>query len=124
MTDARYRFGPFQMDVPQLALTRDGVPLKLGGRALNLLAVLVEAEGRLVARDALIDRVWPNQVIDDSAIRVHLSAARKALAMPDGEATIVADAGRGYRLALPVERLGGGEMPPWPSVACPGCPPR
>ena len=111
MTGARYRFGPFQMDVPQLALTRDGVPLKLGGRALNLLAVLVEAEGRLVARDALIDRVWPNQVIDDSAIRVHLSAARKALAMPDGEATIVADAGRGYRLALPVERLGGGDIP-------------
>jgi predicted ATPase/DNA-binding winged helix-turn-helix (wHTH) protein len=111
MTGARYRFGPFQMDVPHLALTRDGVPLKLGGRALNLLAVLVEAEGQLVARDALIDRVWPNQAIDDSAIRVHLSAARKALAMPDGEATIVADAGRGYRLALPVERLGGEDIP-------------
>ncbi|HJO65129.1 MAG TPA: winged helix-turn-helix domain-containing protein, partial [Sphingomonas sanguinis] len=88
MTGTRYRFGPFQMDVPHLTLTRDGVPLKLGGRALNLLAVLVEAEGRLVPRNALIDRVWPNQVIDDSAIRVHLSAARKALTMPDGEATI------------------------------------
>ncbi len=98
---------------PQLALTRDGTPLKLGAGARSTCwRFWSRRRGGWWRVDALIDRVWPNQVIDDSAIRVHLSAARKALAMPSGEATIVADAGRGYRLALPVERLGGGDMPP------------
>lgn len=90
------------LDCPQLTLVRDGAPVKLGTRALNLLAVLAEAGGDLVPRAVLIERVWPQQAIDDSAIRVHLSAARKALGQDGGEPLIVAEAGRGYRLAVPV----------------------
>jgi predicted ATPase/DNA-binding winged helix-turn-helix (wHTH) protein len=104
MAGTRYRFGPFVLELPHLTLAREGVPVKLGARALNLLAVLVEAEGKLVPRDELIERVWPRQAIDDSAIRVHLSAARKALGQGGGEPLIVAEAGRGYRLTVPVSR--------------------
>jgi predicted ATPase/DNA-binding winged helix-turn-helix (wHTH) protein len=111
MSSARYCFGPFTLGVPQLDLTRDGAPIKLGGRALNLLAVLVEAEGGLVTRGTLIERVWPKQSIDETAIRVHLSNARKALALETGEPVIVADAGRGYRLALPVTRVAPADAP-------------
>lgn len=102
MTTIRYRFGAFTLELPQLALTRDGLVVKLGTRALNLLAVLAEAQGALVARAVLIERVWPKQSIDESAIRVHLSAARKALGQHGGEPLIVAEAGRGYRLTVPV----------------------
>ncbi len=97
----RYSFGSFTFDVPQLTLSRDGQPVKLGGRAANLLAVLAAAGGDLVSRDRLLDAVWPGQVIDDSVVRVHLSGLRKAL----GDQGLVAnEAGRGYRLALPVLR--------------------
>ncbi|OWK29961.1 ATP-binding protein [Sphingomonas mucosissima] len=104
MAGTRYRFGPFVLELPHLTLARNGVPVKLGTRALNLLAVLAEAAGELVPRDELTERVWPRQAIDDSAIRVHLSAARKALGQDGGEPLIVAEAGRGYRLTVPVLR--------------------
>lgn len=98
----RYSFADFTFDVPQLTLARDGQPVKLGGRAANLLAVLAAADGELVGRDRLLEAVWPGQAIDDSVVRVHLSSLRKALGDPG---LISNEAGRGYRLSLPVQRL-------------------
>lgn len=121
-----HRFGDFTLTMPHLTLTCRGDPVKLGSRALNLLAVLVQAGGGLVPRSALLEAVWPGQTIDDSAIRVHLSAARKALALGglSGQ-TIVNEAGRGYRLALAVSRSGAAapDAPvPLPSVPLPPAP--
>ncbi|WP_206243734.1 ATP-binding protein [Novosphingobium terrae] len=102
-----YRIGDFSLMLPQLRLWLGEAPVKLGGRALNLLAALAEARGDLVPRDALLARVWPNQAIDESAIRVHLSAARKALAQGGSQDNIIVnEAGRGYRLLLPVALIG------------------
>ncbi|WP_417812876.1 ATP-binding protein [Thalassospira alkalitolerans] len=99
------KFGEFELEMPHKNLSRDGTRLKLGGRAVSLLAVLAEADGALVSRDMLLAQVWPGQTIDDSAIRVHLSALRKALGpVDDGNHVIVNEAGRGYRLALIVSR--------------------
>ncbi|TWB45921.1 ATP-binding protein [Nitrospirillum pindoramense] len=97
----RYTFGSFTFDVPQMTLAKAGQPVKLGGRAANLLAVLAAAGGELVTRDRLLAEVWPGQAIDESAVRVHLSGLRKALG-DDG--LVVNEAGRGYRLTLPVVR--------------------
>ncbi|MEE3623538.1 winged helix-turn-helix domain-containing protein [Nitrospirillum sp. BR 11752] len=97
----RYTFGSFTFDVPQMTLAKAGQPVKLGGRAANLLAVLAAAGGELVTRDRLLAEVWPGQAIDESAVRVHLSGLRKALG-DDG--LVVNEAGRGYRLTLPVAR--------------------
>ncbi|UYY59970.1 ATP-binding protein [Sphingomonas sp. S2-65] len=116
MPSTRYRFGAFLLETPQLRLTRDGEPVKLGGRALNLLAALAEAQGALVPRDALIARVWPNQAIDETALRVHLSGARKAMGQDGGSPIIVAEPGRGYRLGIAVTRE---EDNPQPEVGLP-----
>ncbi|TWB43064.1 putative ATPase [Nitrospirillum viridazoti] len=97
----RYTFGSFTFDVPQMTLAKAGQPVKLGGRAANLLAMLAAAGGGLVTRDRLLAEVWPGQAIDESAVRVHLSGLRKALG-DDG--LVVNEAGRGYRLTLPVTR--------------------
>ncbi|MBB5709814.1 ATP-binding protein [Sphingomonas xinjiangensis] len=102
MPSTCYAFGPFILETPQLRLTREGKPVKLGARALNLLAVLAEAQGALVPRETLIARVWPNQAIDETALRVHLSGARKAMGQVGGSPIIVAEPGRGYRLGIAV----------------------
>ena len=95
------KFGDFELEMPHKTLSRDGNRLKLGGRAASLLAVLAEADGALVTTDELLSRVWPDETIDDSAIRVHLSALRKVLGLSeDGAHLIVNETGRGYRLAL------------------------
>ncbi|MFZ8466564.1 winged helix-turn-helix domain-containing protein, partial [Staphylococcus aureus] len=63
--------------------------------------VLAAANGDLVGRDRLLAAVWPGQAIDDSVVRVHLSSLRKALGDPG---LVSNEAGRGYRLTLPVLR--------------------
>ena len=99
------RFGPFTLDFPELTLAREGGILRLGRRATDILVALVEARGELVSRDALIARVWPDTVVDEGALRVHLSAVRKVLGDgTEGIQYISNEPGRGYRFVATVTR--------------------
>jgi len=101
-----YLFGPFRLSPRRHELLRDGVVVALGSRGVALLAALVEAEGAMVTKQALIERVWPRHIQADANVWVAISAVRKALGSgPDGEAYIVSVAGRGYRFAAPVTRV-------------------
>ncbi|MCC8402445.1 helix-turn-helix transcriptional regulator [Paraburkholderia sp. MMS20-SJTN17] len=96
-------FGPFRIDFPQRVLTRNGDEVRIGSRALDILIVLAEHGGELVSTRQLRDQIWKESVVDDGALRVHVSTLRKALS--DGQSDsryIVNDNGRGYRLAVPV----------------------
>src|SRR5215475_11420089 len=91
-------FGPFTLDVKQRALWRAGAPVRLGSRTLDILCILASANGELVTKDALMARVWPNQVIEDNALQVQVSALRKALEEgKDGQSYVITVPGRGYR---------------------------
>jgi TolB-like protein len=94
------KFGPFELDVRRRELTRDGVPVELGSKAQEILIVLLEANGALVAKDVLMSRVWPGLIVEENNIQVHVSALRKAL--QDGKrgpAFIITVPGRGYRFS-------------------------
>ncbi|PRY04458.1 winged helix-turn-helix domain-containing protein [Paraburkholderia sp. BL25I1N1] len=100
-----FAFGPFRLDFPQRTLSRDGVEIKLGSRALDILVTIVEALGELVSTQTLVTKVWPNTIVDEGSLRVHMSILRKALDDGrDGARLIVNEMGRGYRLAVPVEK--------------------
>jgi DNA-binding winged helix-turn-helix (wHTH) protein len=60
-------------------LLNGGGWLRLGSRALEILITLVERAGETVSKDQLIGRVWPDTVVDEGALRVHVAAVRKAL---------------------------------------------
>src|SRR5262245_47036161 len=93
------RFGPFRLDPGQRVLSRDGLPVRLGSRALDILCVLAAAKGDLVTKDELMARVWPGVVVEENAIQVHVSAMRRAFDEDkSGQAFIVTVPGRGYRL--------------------------
>ena len=57
--DATLEFGRFRLLTRRRQLLADGVPVELGTRAIDLLMVLIEADGALVTRDELLARVWP-----------------------------------------------------------------
>src|SRR3546814_1816119 len=61
-TEAAVSFGPFIFYRQQRLVTRDGEPLALGGRALDILQVLMENAGHFVSKQPLIARVWPDSV--------------------------------------------------------------
>jgi len=97
--DNEVPFGHFRLDPKKRQLSRDGTPIKLGSRALDILCVLAKANGKLVTKDDLMRQVWPGIVVEDSNIQVHVSALRKALDEGnDGPSHIITVPGRGYRL--------------------------
>ena len=51
-------------------LRRDGVMLPLGGRALDTLIYLAERPGEVIAKQELLDRVWPDVTVEGVSIRV------------------------------------------------------
>jgi predicted ATPase len=103
--EENFAFGSFRLIPAQRMLLEDGKPLRLGSRALDILVTLVESAGETVRKDQLIVRAWPDTVVDEGALRVHVAALRKALG--DGRAGkryIANNPGRGYTFVAPVTR--------------------
>lgn len=98
MREPDLKFGPFILD-PEAGLTRDGKPVALGQRALSLLAALAEANGSVVSKSALMERVWPATLVEEGNLSVQIAALRKALGpAPGGSEWIVTVPRSGYRL--------------------------
>ena len=118
MDEETFAFGPFQLIPAQRILLGDGKPLRLGSRALDILIALVERAGETVHKDHLIARTWPDTVVDEGALRVHVAALRKALGDGrSGKRYIANDPGRGYTFVAPVTREGLSQNPAWPAEA-------
>jgi DNA-binding winged helix-turn-helix (wHTH) protein len=83
---------------PHRELLDSGVPVAIGGRALDLLSVLAAAEGGVVSKDELLAQVWNATIVEENALQAQVSAARKALG--NEAARLVTVHGRGYRLNI------------------------
>jgi DNA-binding winged helix-turn-helix (wHTH) protein/tetratricopeptide (TPR) repeat protein len=104
-----YEFGPFVLDAGERRLTRDGQRVAVPAKAWQILVMLAEAGGRLVRHEAFRAQLWPNVVVEDRTLTVHMSTLRKALGSNDVIETV---SRTGYRLAVPVRILS--ELPPAP----------
>jgi DNA-binding winged helix-turn-helix (wHTH) protein len=108
-------FGRFCVLVHQRQLVADGVPINLGTRAFDLLLVLLEADGSLVTKDELLNRVWPGIVVAHENLKVQISALRKALG--NDHDFIRTEFGRGYRFTAVIRATvsrGAGQRPTRP----------
>ncbi|CRM29569.1 MULTISPECIES: winged helix-turn-helix domain-containing protein [Pseudomonas] len=101
-------FGPYTFHRQQRLVSKAGWPVPLGGRALDILAVLLEAPGQFVGKDTLIARVWPSSVVEENNLRVHIAALRRAL---DGQRCIVNDPQRGYCFVAPLQTVDAPAIP-------------
>jgi DNA-binding winged helix-turn-helix (wHTH) protein len=100
-------FGPFRLFATERLLERDGVPVNLGGRALDILLTLVERAGEVISTKELIAAVWPDVTVDDGSLRFHIAGLRKMLGDGKDGARYVANVwGRGYCFVAPVQRAG------------------
>jgi predicted ATPase/DNA-binding winged helix-turn-helix (wHTH) protein len=78
-------------------LLESGTVVKLGARAFDLLALLVDRAGQVVSKQEIISRLWPTTVVEEINLRVHVAAVRRALGDgQNGNRYIVNAAGRGY----------------------------
>lgn len=101
-------FGPFNLLVGERLLTKGGVPVELGGRALDLLIVLISTPNEVVSKKDLMARVWPDVRVEEGSLRFHMNGLRKALGDGvNGARYITTLAGRGYCFVAPVSQAGG-----------------
>ena len=73
---ASYTFGRFVLRRRERLLLAGGTPVELGSRAVEVLLALVEADGALLTKDALMDRVWPDVAVEENNLQVQVSALR------------------------------------------------
>ncbi|GLS22961.1 transcriptional regulator [Labrys miyagiensis] len=115
MPDGRlttFAFGPFRLFAAERRLEKDGKPVRLGSRALDLLIVLVESAGEVVSNHDILERVWRGVTVDEGSLRFHVKNLRRALADNLRDTPYITNvSGRGYCFAARVERLDREGMP-------------
>ena len=110
MGDQILAFGPFELIPAQRRLLRSGEPVRLGSRAMDILAALIARPGEVVGKGELIASVWPNVFVEENNLRVHVTALRKALGDDPAAARYIANVpGRGYSFVAAV--TGGAPAP-------------
>jgi DNA-binding winged helix-turn-helix (wHTH) protein len=117
---AAVAFGPYRLLPLQRIVLRDRTPLQLGSRAREILVALVERAGEVVEKRELLRRVWPDMVVEEATLRVHINTLRKALREGEAGARYVESVtGRGYRFVAPVMPV---KTTPTPTQSVPSVP--
>src|SRR5271169_3973620 len=112
-------FGPFRLMAGQRLLLEGEKPVRLGSRAFDILAALVERAGEVVGKEELIARAWPQTFVDEANLKIQVSALRRALGDgQNGHRYIVTVPGRGYNFVAPI-RLEKSFQPPSPPKNAP-----
>ena len=99
----QYAFGTYQLDGEGRVLFREGVLVALPPKVAELLVALVQAAGTVVTREHLLERLWPDTVVEEGSLTSHISLLRKTLgADSKGRQFIETLSKRGYRFVAPV----------------------
>ena len=96
---AAIEFRRFSVFPHRREVLAEGRPVRLGGRAFDVLMALIEASGAVVSKDALMERAWPNRIVEEHRLQAQISALRKAF-ITDRD-LIRTIAGRGYQFTDP-----------------------
>ncbi|WP_354210571.1 MULTISPECIES: winged helix-turn-helix domain-containing protein [unclassified Bradyrhizobium] len=95
--DSAISFGPFRLFPKSRLLEKEGSPLHVGGRALDILIFLAGRPGEVVDKRELVKRIWAGVNVDEGSLRFHVAALRKALGDTGKSARYVVNVpGRGY----------------------------
>jgi len=98
-----YAFGAFRLDADKRELLREGSPVPVASKAMDVLLILIENAGQVLERAELIKKVWPDSDGADGSLAVTISALRKTLGdRPDGGPYIETLPRQGYRFAASV----------------------
>jgi adenylate cyclase len=93
------RFGRAELRRVERQLLIDGQPVPLGARAFDVLNLLIEQRGRVVAKEELLAAAWPGVVVEENNLQVQISTLRKLL----GAGVITTVAGQGYQFTATLD---------------------
>ncbi|MDE1144871.1 MULTISPECIES: winged helix-turn-helix domain-containing protein [Paraburkholderia] len=93
------QIGTLRVSFEQREIRRDGIVMRIGARAFDVLEVLYRANNTMLSKDAIMDAVWPGAIVEENRLQVHVAALRKLLGAERDLIKTVA--GRGYVLVVP-----------------------
>jgi DNA-binding winged helix-turn-helix (wHTH) protein len=103
-----YRFGPYLLDVNRRTLFAGSQARPIPEKLFQLLVLLLEADGGIVRKQTFFARVWPEEIASEANLTQHIFMLRQMLGeRASDNAYVITVAGKGYRLAMPVERKAG-----------------
>jgi len=100
---ACFRFGPYLLDPGQRILLFEGQPVSLPLKAYETLLALVDRSGRVVLKEDLLKRVWPDSFVEENSLSQNISQLRRTLTEPPGARYIETIPKRGFRFTATVE---------------------
>jgi TolB-like protein len=107
-----FRFGEFELDLDRYELRRDGEVVKTEPRVLEVLNFLIEHRARVVPKEELLDTIWRDVHVSESAMTTAIRDARRALGDSSADPKWIRTVyGRGFRFV--------GEITQAPVVAPP-----
>jgi DNA-binding winged helix-turn-helix (wHTH) protein len=113
-----FHFDGFTLDVQERRLLRGAEAVRLPPKAYDVLVALVQQRGRLVTKDELLKRLWPESFVEEGILNVYVSALRKALGGDTRRAAYIETVARsGYRFIAAVTCDLGHEKPLTPSTS-------
>ena len=93
------RIGHLYVSLENREIQLNGESLRIGTRAFDILELLIRADGEVVSKDEIMRCVWPDTVVEENNLQVHIAALRKAFG---GDRDVIRTVpGRGYRLLAP-----------------------
>lgn len=107
-----WEFGEFRLDARARLLLKDGVPVSLTPKALDVLLHLARNAGRAVSREELLDAVWPDSIVTDASLTQAVFLVRRALGEGETSPRVETVPRVGYRFRFP--EGAGGESPAEP----------
>lgn len=109
-----YEFEDFVLDLDRFELSRGDMPVHVEPRVLDLLAFLIGERHRVVGKVELLDAVWGDRFVSESALTSSLKSARRVLGDTGTEQRIIRTVQRrGYQFLAPTtEQRAAAAAPP------------
>src|SRR3954470_5041296 len=99
----KYSFGVCDLDTDLFELRRAGVPVPIEPQVFNVLAYLIEHRARVVSKNEVLDNVWGDRFVSESALTTRIKAARRAIGDDGQQQRLIKTLhGRGYRFVADV----------------------
>lgn len=117
-----YRFGNFEFDESAGELRRDGKPVDMQPKPLELLRLLLRERARVVPLDELFEKLWPGTAVTPASLTRAVSLARRAIGDTHQGTMIRSYPRRGYRFMADVFELGAANATPATPQAAAGAP--
>jgi Tol biopolymer transport system component/DNA-binding winged helix-turn-helix (wHTH) protein len=106
LSDAQLVFGPFVADPLKRSLVRDGRVVAITPKTFDVLMALLESRDRLLGKDELLARVWPDAVVGENNLARQISSLRRALGQrPDQHDYLITVPGSGYQFVGTVREI-------------------